>query len=775
MLILGQEALKQAGLLPTITNLTIEGKTASIVLQINSLINRKSLSLIQDKSLQQILRFKIVFSYNKKYTNLLKKHDIEIQRATPQSGPFFILDETLTLDGSVTQVQIGTEKYFSDTITRRFQFGDLDMNHLTVFVGVYIDNAKMAAKFNLSPATMGTNIFSVFSYEDFVEDGKIINNKLQKADILIDITNQNLVNKSVEITKEISRISSVQNIHNDSSVLFSELLSTYNKQSQASFMFLTNVREIFIRNSLFKNLFTNEIFVADYFKTRKNSRPKIVKLNRYDDLGNMVVLMNTTYLTAEDEAVRLGSTKALLEELPTDPRQLCLFFTDKSSKSLKKKYTYEVIFEFEDRTIDYIQQIQTQLETNATQLTKIINIAMYGNFYNNQLKRLDVRFFEHLLQNRLSLETVVVQFVTIVKKLIVDPISNINELYSMIMNKNVTIEILQLLQNAYYFLLLETTRLKSESLSRASTKIVVSKHFSDVIDYDRDVQISADIFTYTSSGIQRITPIQFNQRVLLETLKYYKNQNVQVNEKFSYLSPLKLTNGNEKSLDLLTQKTSALNYQNNNSFLVDFMFHLLNKETNATETQKLQYIFESKGLAVFFKQHSQETIPNSTNLNVKNINIQPDSVDVLDKMFDLAFSVLLSSFVFKNDLNFLYYLNPNSSNSKINEELIENLPLQLKAAYDGMMNNSFVNLLLTNETIADVLKWVTYFIQFRCIYKLEYLEFNPSLSLRWKTLKILPTKSTICRWVPYTNSNLDIYENQTLNFKLNNDIFLFQV
>lgn len=759
MLIKGQDSLANAGLLPTITNLTLEsGRTSvfSLVLQTDSVIDRKRKSWILDEEVQNLLRLKLVFCFSREKALALKANKLTLAEEK-NSTDAFVIDEPLRLDGNSVVTQTEKTKHLSDTITKKIEIFKTDIEYLCIFISIYIDNEAVASKLKVSPSII-KNLLSTSSFEEFIIDGKSVNKKFQKLDILTTINSENLVFDVLNFETQISKLSSLRAVYETNDPTFSPLSFTRNSTDRMSFFFFVDLKAIIRQKSIFSSLFNNEQFFQSYIQNTQNNKPTFISIVRIGE--NTKTLIQTLY------GEKIENENVYVEEIKVSNGQLCLSFTDKVAE-LHEKYTYKITLEFNDNTIQYTEILREKLQNNANVISQIINIARLGNYYNNSMNRLDARFWDALVRQRLSLNSVTQDFIGIAKQL--SDVNNLNELYSMVTSKNVSIQMLELLLSVNNFLLLELTRLQNNALKTSESKWQITKHFADVIDYGQISLSKTDVLTYSGKGLLKISLAQLNQRISSEISKYYNSSNVQIENKYGFLSPQKISS-REVDLNTLSHKLSEMNYDLYNQFFIDLMYSKYNEQLKLTDIEKIQEILKTHGITID-QTTAQMNVSQSKFSNPQNIIQSFNQLLLKEEELSIFLKILLS-FVIKDDLEFIQKLDIKSTQSQISSGLLATLPYQLKYVYDALQENQFANLILDQDNVFDFKKWIAFFINLRTLYRIEYLDSNNFIELKWKPLQSLPAKSMICRFVPYYNEKLNINENLTLNFELYNQYFI---
>lgn len=763
-----KQPLSLIGLIPQINLVCLESEQISITLQVNAPIDRKQFSWIKDQDVKNLLRLRTIIGFNTTKSALSIDDVMNLQ----SSNDYIVIDESLKLDNNQQPIQIDNKRYISDTISIVSPINvKTTINDLCLFVVVYLDNQKIAEKFKISPSTVKDD-FATFIYHELIRDNKIVNKKLQRIDIITNVINKNLLltttieneeivlnssfSENQDLQTQITSFSSVKTQFKNE-VIVSELLSTANDKNMASFVFFVNLASLFKKNSKYKQFFLNNSFFNDYFQNIGNNRPENIKIYRYNKLKEASLILDVNYQPIIDDKIC-----NIREIYTTDPTVLCISFTD---KEFLNKSTYEIVLDFQDRTVQYVSAIRKRIQSSVNNLMQIINLAHLGNFYNFNLKRFDERFFIRLNQEKLSITDLVIDLQNILLKLISNPSSEISQLIQIANSKNFNIQYLEMLHNLYGFLLSEITRLENNSLKTSSSVITIKKYFNDQISFNPEINI--DIFPYNKREILQLTLKEFQERINNELLKFYSTANIQVPNKISYFSPVRIST-RETKVDI--SKISEINFDEYNSLVIDYLYSMNAVHLKVPDLQKLESVFQERGIDI---KDVQELIELSKQRSrISPSAKQPERLkDLLNNEdFVNIFNILLLSFIFPDGLKQYSLFDSKSNKFKLSEKILNILPLQLRYLYDALNDNQFINRNLTIDELSEPLKASAFYLNLRNIYEIQYLDISRFNQFVWKPLVEFPRVETICRIISYKNFEMP----NKFDFLINNQIFVLK-
>lgn len=734
----GLQALISAQILPSITNLTMEsnGKTVfNLIMQANAKFNKKTIPWFKDSNIVKLLKLKIFFSFSKNATEKLKNSNL-ITHSSDKD--VLVLDEFMRLDGSAVLTKTKTDEFLSDTISRKISTEIIEPTHLTIFWMVYFDKQAIAEKFKISPSLISKDFF-VFENELFIDNGKIVNNKLQRIDTFIKLSTQNLLieDSSVHKTKN-----------------FVSLPLYTSKKNKGTFLFFIDLQELLKQKSVLKQLMNNTLFLKEYLSSNFNTKPRKIVITKKNDVYEEV-LLNSSYS-------KITTPKCVIEEINLSSQKFGIIFTDLNINQ-SKVFEYKIRLIFNDNTIAYLDKLQIILEKNDGIIEQICNIASYGNYYISELKRFDSRFFELLQKRNFSLKSISDNFIYVAKRLFTNLPNGFNELSTMIDSKNITIELLDELMNLNHFLLSEISRLKNSLLSISSSTIDIEVKLFNEVDLSSE-HIHVDMFSKDSIGIQNVTNVDFQTKINNEILRYYKNLNLTLDNKYRYFSADSIST-DSLNVNIAKQRLHQINFNEYNKLFVDY---LQEQVTFNDYLQQVVLSFFNNG--IYFEHYSKNIAFDDSSQRINDQIIKENlsilSADEVQRIFPL-----LLSFVISNDLQFFDTLKENDENSILSDELLQRLPFQIKSICDSYSENEFVNLNIDAiKIIAN--KVIGFIFNFKMLFELQYLESINDTEIIWKPLTFLPKGTIICRWTPYINEDLKITENRHLRIKLNNQIFL---
>lgn len=770
----GQEILKKLGLIPKLINIQIQEteENCSFVtnLEVIAKNSKKELEWNRNKEILSMLRIKLIYSFSNELTQKLSSSLEESLKQKSESNICHVYDNIIQTNNKPTKTLVNNIIQVSDTITHTFNVPSMNLNHLSLTTIIYLDNNILAEKFKISPSSI-TDTFATFSHEILIENNKS-NDKIQRLNVIKKIGELNLNLSFVENFEKSIQAVTLNKLKTNYNGYFSELFSSFSSNKEVTLTCIVDLEQVFLKNCKFSNFFLNQLFFKDYFSSSTKNKPKQIVVIRHDDFGGIEYILNTEY-----KSKIITSQASLIEVDIYNPKNTLFCFTiqDLTSSKLNGNYTYEIQLEFEDRTISYLTDIKEKIQTNSSLLNKIINLVHFKNYFNFDINRFDERFFNLLSSENMSLTQIVNEFENIISKLTILTEQQKNDLKLLGTSKAITIVHIELLQILHNLLLSEISKLENNGLKTASTKISIFKWFLDQFNLSTHNLTTLSVLEQKSKNeTLKITTSDLKTRIRQEILKYYKTDNLNLNNTF-ILTGFRMYS-REIDVNLNNQKISELNFDIYNKFIIDLLFSKQSDLLNVSTELKALQLLKQFGI-VSSQLNDSKNIEKDVTFDREIVSKIQSLNEEIDIPYELSLFLILSSIVFPGQsFNFFEKLDNKSIKSKISNEFLNKLPFQLKSIYDSLNQNSFVNKTVDSiKEFQDPLKLIGYYLQFKQLYELQYLDINSENKFVWKALsnlKLLNGKEIICKWNPYLKSEFNLYENKNLNFLIENQIFI---
>lgn len=575
------------GLMPYISSVFIEKHTLSKVtanLQINVPFKRGSNPWILDDKVLRFLNVVVTISTNSKLTELLD--------STKREWAFSGISEAAFVNGKdfyqvVKKIQPSylhfTVEENVKTSTKVIHTGFIEdavfekstLDHLAIFVAVGIDLKEAALRFKSIP-TLFKETMGYCYKETFITNSVLVNKKASDISLLQSISKFNFN------TLKIPQFSDLLNtkiydhrINSRSNRIFSsELFVSIDKINHITGFFVTDILELFKSESNLSLFFDRNDFLTKFFSDQRKFLPKKVKLFRYDEQLIETLLYDGIYspLIETDNVI---ITKVQF----TEGKKLYTSFKDKTSKELTRLYKYRVVFEFEDTSIQYLDDILRIIEGTILSVNKVLNIAESGRTFDYVSNYFNDRFYLMLERDNLSIKDIINSVYNILSQFIVLTNEERNNIINLSNSRYCNFEVLDQLYNILAFLRTQVSTLKTTVSNTETIHIVVDNFFDLIIDRTNNISLKEEVIRASDEvGYPSISRDAFFKRITIEVNKFFGVSDVIYDSKFSYFSPLSIENG---ELSISQEVIDLTNIQKYNRFLIDMYFNIYQRTTSS--------------------------------------------------------------------------------------------------------------------------------------------------------------------------------------------------
>ena len=765
------KAFDNLGLLPKISNINMIRTNNSYIstnFDINVLDRKGKNPWIFNQNVTSLLNLRVIYCFNKDLHNFLLQNNekiyYNISEDMYKSGIDYIEKEfkldTTKLNFVKKQNSVGAE-FLSSGFVENIKISNIEFDHFSVFICVYLDQAEMSKKLNVNISKL-QNRFGTFMCELFIEEGKYINSKLN------DVTVFKQKDKFKFNSIFTNDIYSKTIFKNSNRILnyFSELFYSIDHNNIGNFFFILDLDKILKENSTFPMFFDNKNFKDKFYNEIKDYFPYNFKITRKNEQNSHIIYDGNYENT-------ISNSNIVIENLSFKDGKFLVFFKDLSSKQLIGRYKYLIDLSFEDKTIKYLEKIRSRVLDLEKKIFEVYNIANNGNYYVQAVNSFKDTFYKHLYQNKLSIESIVLDLSNILLEFRTFDNNTINSIKNISLSKKINFEILDSLIDIIGYLRTEIIKLENYSTKRINTNIIVSNEFSENVNFRNIGHFYEIMFDENyKTNYPSISNKQYYERIKSEIGKYYNIDDINNISKFKFLTPYKLKGKYNEVIQ--NYKFSDLDFDIYNHFYVDFLYEKYNKSnfSKLPIEDKIVEILFSNGISISKYKVDNETIRHNKRKD-KDLRISTDKVKY-DK--NILLDILLSVLILQNRRLFNFdFLNPESSVSKVSKVIDSNLPIQTDSVIKSYKNDKItVNTKSTFENyISDKENFFALYSNYKNLYKLQYYDIDKK---QWNDITedilLSKFKFLLCRFINFSNYEYEVERSNVLDLNPVNDVFI---
>lgn len=750
---------------PEINSLQIsrekENLVATINFQLNAKDDSKTNAWFLDKKIISFINLKIICCFTRGLHNELVKNPIFLFKGIPNG--LFPKEDYQIIEKKITPSSVNIFKTTDNIISTSFS-NEIKRENKTSFFSIFlaasIDNNEIANKYNINNEKLKF-IVGTHQKEIFIENDQIVNQKV--LDITVFKQKEKLEFNLKFIDDILSTKISSHIILNPNNNHFSSVDYSFNENNDISLLYSLKIDNLMKERSRYKFFFENAFFIENFYKNKENFLPQHIVFKRIDLISNKT---DTLYDGKFIESY--SSNDVSFDLLKFNTSTIWLGAKDKTSKRLKNRVKYQLELTFEDKTISFLEDIKNSILEELNKIETIINFAHFGNYFQQELNYFKPSLYEDLKNHNLSIQGSILTTAKILSQFRNFSNDSINSIIQLSKSQFFNLEILESIRQILSYLKSETTLLQNNILARTN-KIIVD-NISQEIELD-SFQSKVSVFeTNQSRSIAQISSENLIERLNIENSKYYKTNNIE--NKNLYFTPMRLIS-KDKSISQ-NNKIDQLDFESYNELLINVYYLKIFERIpeNLSNYEKLIDILFYYGIT--FELGTEE----GSKTNEVPVRLSPSRkapvsrAKILDEKTLLY--VFLKSIAFKNAEIFSYKnINPKSDSTKKQLIDLNKIPVQSRAIIESFENNQFTR--LNNEEISknidDIFRNFALYLNFKHVYKIEYLEED---SLQWKELSVDKIKNNelICRYIPFYDENLNIKQDLEISFTNANDIFI---
>jgi hypothetical protein len=790
MSVIQPKILDKLGLLPKVNSISINRNNSKSYVKINFEIDCKIENnknpWIFDQNILQMIDFSIILCFNKDMQLYLLNNNEDIYKKIINNKykegidyvQFFEKLQTAKLNFSKKKTQ------FAETLSTGFIY-DFNLNKddftdLSVFIGLSLNKERISEKFKIGQEKI-KQTFGTFYNELFIYDNKYVNSKINDISIFKNKEKLkfNKFETFIDLDKKVNKF-----INNK--LYFSELFSTVNEKKNVVSFFYFNIEKAYKDNSVFSFFYNNKQFIDKFFSKENDYNPyfvKIKKKNKYDE--------KTLYESSYDD--NIDTNLVQFKKIKIENSNVLYCLVDKTSSSRMVDFQYEMELSLDDKTLLYLSQIKQDILSINDKFFQAYNIASNGNYYLQSLNKFSDAFLGNLKRQNIMLEDLIIDFANILMQFSAIDEKLIDNIKNIASTKFYNFEILDLLIESSDYLKSEIIRLENFSKNNVFNVINVNNTFKQVFKNKHENNF-VSIFSFKDL-IPNMTSLQLNERVTLETERFYKIQDINNDNKFTYFSPIEYNNNLNKITQ--TKKISDLDFNSYNEFYINYYMSKIHKGEyeKLSKIEKLLLILQNEGIDV---NSYTIVVEKNENLNRKELNLLSQKDNRLKFDEKLLFDIFIDYVVIKNKNLFSFsFLNYNSNDSKVykfsDEKYnpkstgVENLlslepkksskvPAQINSIALSYKNDetSLFSINDLDSILDDKESFFAIYSNYKNLYKLQYYNENEK---EWKDFDkatfSIKSKKILCKTVFYLDYDLQLVDND-IYFEKYNEYFILE-
>lgn len=755
--------INHLNLLPQVTSVHINNGDESFVSTVNYRLDAKDDSRknawFLDKKIISFINFKMIFCFSREIYNDLLKNQTLLFSGIPDG--FYSKDDYQVIEKKIAPGNVNIIRTTDSVLSYSFS-EEVKRQKRAAFFGVFlvaaIDNNEIAVKYKINSEKL-TSIIGTFEKEIFIENNQVTNNKVLDVSIF---KQKEKIKINLDFIEDILSSNLKNQIINLNDNYFSSVDFSFNEEEHVTLLYSIKINKLIKDQSRYKFFFENSSFEENYFQNKSNFLPQHIIIKRFDTVSNKdEVLYDGKFIES------YSSKDFSFDLLKFNQTTIWIGIKDKNTKNLNNIVQYNIELIFEDKTISILEDIKNSTLEELNKIESIINIAWFGNYFQEEINCFKPSLYEDLQAHNLSIQSLILNTAKILSQFRNFNSSSINSIIQLSKSQYFNLEILESIKQILSYLKAEITLLQNDVLFRTNKFSI--KNASQKIELQTSKNKISIFETNQLRSVSQISGDYLIDRLKIENDKYYKNNNIE--NKNLFFSPLIISVGERKISQ--KNKINELDYDLYNSLLIDLFYLKIFKNIpyNISNYEKLTEILFYYGIT--FEIETEETTKTNEITNRYGGRIEPPKAILLNER--LLLQIFLQSIVYKKNSDIFSFKNidPKSDSTKKQLVDISKAPIQSRSIIESLQDNQFTVLKREelSSNINDIFKNFALYLNYKHLYTIEFLDND----FKWKELsfdQIKKNDELICRYVPYYNENLDIKQDLEMLLANTNDIFI---
>jgi len=534
------ELFNTLGLVPTITSVFLEQKNLSKVsanFQIDIPLSKNRNPWILNEKVLKYLNLTITFCTNVELYTILSSKTNDWTYSYISEGGFIENIDYVQINKKlqssylnfIVESDTKDNKLIKTGFTEDVILNVESLKHFSIFIAISLDKKEIAKQFDINEAKY-VDLLGFCESEVFIEDYKVVNKNLNDVSVLLDKDSFSL--NSIDISSATSNI--LYNYRGTkSSTYSSELFYSVGRDGRIIGFFITDIITLFRNESRIASFFDRKEFLKYFFSSETLFLPKRITLKRINEQGEQTILYDGKYSTKIDT----DKCKITKSHITSDKKLYTTFF-DKTSGELSKCYTYYVYMTFQDATFSYLTKILEKIDKHALDISKIINLASSGRYYDSITNSFSNKFYEVLESENLSIKSVILAVSGIFSQFMDLDLNTQTKILNLSNSKYHNFEVLEHISDVLSYLQAQISSLKFRLSQTSILDISIECLFDTQVDKTIHSNFREEVITtIESKGYPEISKTDFLKRISKEVNKYYNVPDISNPLKVSYFSP----------------------------------------------------------------------------------------------------------------------------------------------------------------------------------------------------------------------------------------------